>query len=89
MWNEIVQEMGIPWRWAESMHWQLGELELTKRGLSLFARDYQSGTVPVGFDAGLQAASLPSLQIPSSNDQDIIDESTPIQEKPSEKESFK
>lgn len=31
MWNQIAKEMGIPWRAAESMHWQLGEQEMARR----------------------------------------------------------
>lgn len=31
MWNQVAKEMGIPWRAAESMHWQLGEQEMARR----------------------------------------------------------
>ncbi|KAL7274499.1 hypothetical protein RUND412_002603 [Rhizina undulata] len=31
MWNQVAKEMGIPWRAAEAMHWQLGEAEMAKR----------------------------------------------------------
>jgi hypothetical protein len=31
MWSEIAQEMSIPWRAAESMHWQLGEQDMARR----------------------------------------------------------
>ncbi|PSN58611.1 hypothetical protein BS50DRAFT_648149 [Corynespora cassiicola Philippines] len=31
MWLKISNEMGIPWRSAESMHWQLGEQEMSAR----------------------------------------------------------
>lgn len=36
MWAKIAKEMGIPWRAAEAMHWQLGEEEMARR----------AGTVP-------------------------------------------
>lgn len=31
MWQKVATEMGIPWRSAESMHWQLGEQEMNAR----------------------------------------------------------
>ncbi|RMZ91721.1 hypothetical protein DV736_g1049, partial [Chaetothyriales sp. CBS 134916] len=37
MWSRIAEEMAIPWRAAEAMHWQMGESEMAKRaGVSLF-----------------------------------------------------
>ncbi|ORX92421.1 hypothetical protein BCR34DRAFT_500750 [Clohesyomyces aquaticus] len=35
MWQEVATEMGIPWRSAESMHWQLGEQEMRSRGMTV------------------------------------------------------
>lgn len=31
MWSKIAEEMAIPWRAAEAMHWQLGEQEMARR----------------------------------------------------------
>ncbi|EED14489.1 conserved hypothetical protein [Talaromyces stipitatus ATCC 10500] len=31
MWAEIAQEMNVPWRAAEAMHWELGEQEMARR----------------------------------------------------------
>ncbi|KAJ9641782.1 hypothetical protein H2199_004994 [Coniosporium tulheliwenetii] len=31
MWEGIAKEMGVPWRTAEAMHWQLGELQMAER----------------------------------------------------------
>lgn len=31
MWQTVATEMDIPWRSAESMHWQLGEQEMCVR----------------------------------------------------------
>jgi hypothetical protein len=31
MWQKVATEMGIPWRSVESMHWQLGEQEMSAR----------------------------------------------------------
>jgi hypothetical protein len=37
MWAKISEEMGVPWRAAEAMHWQLGEKEMARRaGVKLF-----------------------------------------------------
>lgn len=31
IWSKIAEEMAIPWRAAEAMHWQLGEQEMARR----------------------------------------------------------
>jgi len=31
MWQKVASEMQIPWRSAESMHWQLGKQEMSMR----------------------------------------------------------
>lgn len=31
MWEKLAQEMGIPWRSAEAMHWLMGEQEMAQR----------------------------------------------------------
>lgn len=31
MWGPLAAELGIPWRAAEAMHWQLGETEMARR----------------------------------------------------------
>lgn len=31
MWSRIAEEMAIPWRAAEAMHWQIGEQEMARR----------------------------------------------------------
>ncbi|KAI9883769.1 MAG: hypothetical protein M1823_004448 [Watsoniomyces obsoletus] len=31
MWSKIAEEMSIPWRAAEAMHWQLGEQDMARR----------------------------------------------------------
>ncbi|PSN59057.1 hypothetical protein BS50DRAFT_509204 [Corynespora cassiicola Philippines] len=35
MWRKIANEMKIPWRLAESMHWRLGEEGISTRATSL------------------------------------------------------
>ncbi len=31
IWAPLAQELGVPWRSVEAMHWQLGELEMAHR----------------------------------------------------------
>lgn len=31
MWTRVAEEMGMPWRAVEAMHWQLGEHEMARR----------------------------------------------------------
>lgn len=31
MWAKVAEEMAIPWRAAEAMHWQIGEADMAKR----------------------------------------------------------
>ncbi|KAI1842727.1 hypothetical protein JX266_011048 [Neoarthrinium moseri] len=31
MWAKVAEEMAVPWRAAEAMHWQLGEQEMARR----------------------------------------------------------
>ena len=48
MWAPVAQELGIPWRAAEAMHWQLGEAEMARR----------AGVVPFSLAANSSAAGL-------------------------------
>ncbi|KAI4862917.1 hypothetical protein F4820DRAFT_392541 [Hypoxylon rubiginosum] len=37
MWKQVSNEMGLPWRTVEKMHWQLGEIEIARRaGANVF-----------------------------------------------------
>ncbi|KAE8449266.1 hypothetical protein EG329_008433 [Mollisiaceae sp. DMI_Dod_QoI] len=31
MWSKVAEEMAVPWRAAEAMHWQLGEQDMARR----------------------------------------------------------
>lgn len=31
MWSKVAEEMAVPWRAAEAMHWQLGENDMARR----------------------------------------------------------
>ncbi|KXT07114.1 hypothetical protein AC578_2389 [Pseudocercospora eumusae] len=46
MWEKISKEMQLPWRAAEAMHWQIGEIEMAQRA-----------NVPVFHLAGQQSGS--------------------------------
>ena len=38
MWAKIAEEMTLPWRAAEAMHWQMGEHEMARRaGVTAFS----------------------------------------------------
>ncbi|RDW83111.1 hypothetical protein BP5796_04602 [Coleophoma crateriformis] len=49
MWAKVAEEMAVPWRAAEAMHWQLGEADMARRAgvvpfsLSSATLDNQSG----------------------------------------------
>ena len=44
MWQRVATEMGIPWRSAESMHWQLGEQEMSARANAPVFQPHPSAT---------------------------------------------
>ncbi|OJD21368.1 hypothetical protein ACJ73_07292 [Blastomyces percursus] len=53
MWAKIAEEMSIPWRAVEAMHWQPGEQEMARR----------AGTVPFSFSQPASKRSS-SVQLP-------------------------
>ena len=47
MWAPVALELGIPWRAAEAMHWQLGEADMARRaGVVPFSLAANSGIPP-------------------------------------------
>jgi hypothetical protein len=48
MWAKVAEEMAVPWRAVEAMHWQLGEIEIARR----------AGVAPFTL-AGTSADSVP------------------------------
>lgn len=45
MWLKVAEEMAMPWRAVEAMHWQMGEHEMAKRaGVSPFSLSNPNGT---------------------------------------------
>jgi hypothetical protein len=63
MWQKVATEMGIPWRSAESMHWQLGEQEMSARANAPVFQLHPSAT-----GAGLSSPSqVPAVPAPISH----------------------
>lgn len=61
MWAKIAEEMAIPWRAAEAMHWQMGEHEMARRaGVTPFT------LANVGSNSNLAPSRLQNRQPPTS-----------------------
>ena len=66
MWEKISKEMQLPWRAAEAMHWQIGEVEMAQRAnvpvFHLAGHGAQGGVIPdrVPSTSPPSASSLPS-----------------------------
>ena len=56
MWEKISKEMQLPWRAAEAMHWQIGEVEMAQRA-----------NVPVFHLAGQQTSQAGAMSERSSS----------------------
>lgn len=71
MWSKVAEEMAIPWRAAEAMHWQLGEHDIARRaGVTPFSVHSSSTTTTTAVEAPLKSlrgskwkseSQLPSL----------------------------
>lgn len=63
MWEKLAKEMQLPWRAAEAMHWQIGEMEMaTRANVPVFHLAGQSsGSVSAATD------SRPSSTSPNSS----------------------
>lgn len=56
MWSKISQELAVPWRAAEAMHWHMGEQEIARR---TSAAPWSSSNEP--FNSSLSGQSSASL----------------------------
>ena len=56
MWAKVAEEMQVPWRAAEAMHWQLGEMEMARR----------AGVVPFSLNMASSSESQGSRRISPS-----------------------
>ncbi|KAF2741934.1 hypothetical protein M011DRAFT_497815 [Sporormia fimetaria CBS 119925] len=61
MWQSIASEMGIPWRSAESMHWQLGEQEMSARANAPVFQLHPSATAGPSVHEGQTAATAHAI----------------------------
>jgi len=61
MWGTLAAELGIPWRAAEAMHWQLGEADMARRaGVVPFSLASTSGPSPLhSGPSGMQPSGIP------------------------------
>ncbi|KAF1844665.1 uncharacterized protein K460DRAFT_404948 [Cucurbitaria berberidis CBS 394.84] len=59
MWQKVATEMGIPWRSAESMHWQLGEQEMSARANAPVFQLHPSAT-GTGISSPSQMSAVPA-----------------------------
>ena len=60
MWAPLAAELGIPWRAAEAMHWQLGETDMARRaGVVPFSFAAVSGPPSsMGFDTNVPSSAI-------------------------------
>ena len=65
MWGPLAAELGIPWRAAEAMHWQLGEADMARRaGVTPFSLTSAS-SAPHG-PPGVTSAVPPGANLPGT-----------------------
>lgn len=56
MWGPLASELGVPWRAAEAMHWQLGEVDMARR----------AGVIPFSLASAAGSSNLaPVAMLPS------------------------
>ena len=64
MWAKVAEELQVPWRAAEAMHWQLGEAEMAERaGTTPFSQSMSSGSERISPNHG-HAHSQPQERLP-------------------------
>ena len=56
MWRPLASELGVPWRAAEGMHWQLGEIEMARR----------AGVVPFSMAPAVSSLGQPPTAMPTA-----------------------
>ncbi len=81
MWSKIAEEMSIPWRAAEAMHWQLGEQDMARRaGVVPFSLSSTALEMPAKGRRGSAASSRtrreassrpPAARLPSVTESDL------------------
>jgi hypothetical protein len=57
MWGKVAQEIGLPWRAVEAMHWQLGEQNMARRaGVVPFSLSSVALDTPLKMPTGPQGS---------------------------------
>ena len=56
MWAPLAAELGIPWRAAEAMHWQLGEVDIARR----------AGVTPFSLTQGSSSGASSAMPVSGS-----------------------
>lgn len=56
MWSKVAEEMAVPWRAAEAMHWQLGEADMARR----------AGVVPFSLSSATMETAPPGHRVSPS-----------------------
>ncbi|OWY50692.1 MYB DNA-binding-like protein [Alternaria alternata] len=59
IWQQVATEMGIPWRSAEWMHWQMGEQEIIARAKAPVFQPHSS-TTSTGMSSSSQVPVIPA-----------------------------
>ena len=59
VWSKVAEEMAVPWRAAEAMHWQLGEADMARR----------AGVVPFSLSAANMDTPPPGYRVSPSRGQ--------------------
>ena len=91
MWEKIAKEMQIPWRAAENMHWQMGEIDMAQRAnVPVFhLAEQQSSRVPVRSTLPPSGGNiLPAMSWPHTHNHSLPQVPSPNQVKVSPSDSM-
>jgi hypothetical protein len=80
MWSQVALQMGMPWRAAEAMHWQLGENDISCRA---------TGCMQLGIHDSTESPAMGSFVKPlSCKSEEFAGSKSPNLSLPSFKEAF-
>ena len=72
MWAKVAEDLGVPWRAAEAMHWQLGEHDMARRAgvvpFSMAPGGYAPTTSTAGGPVGSSSSSASGIDPSGYND---------------------
>lgn len=73
MWEKIAKEMALPWRAAEAMHWQIGEVEMASRAnVPVFHLAGQQPSHPMQYTASSTSNSANEARSLSASPDNIL-----------------